>query len=160
MERILSNHLIQRATKLASDLAVILVPGRIEAQWLHRRNVFNLTRACRGRDRAHAQSPHARTLPDSRVDLRAICDRRSHCGHRLVAPVVCNMSDQPVATMTSAITYGTKINTRIRERPRMRRLSMSAIPTAAGPCKIKDITTMKPLCFNASWNAASFKITR
>src|SRR5690625_2402648 len=160
MERIWSTHRLHRATKLPGDLEGRRVPGRIEAQRLHRRNVFNLARARRGRDRAHAQSPHARTLPDSRVDLRAICDRRSHCGHRLVAHVANHGRDQPVATMTSAITYGTKINTRIRERPRMRRLSMSAIPTAAGPCKIKDITTMKPLCFNASWNAASFKITR
>src|SRR5690625_6197011 len=70
MERIWSTHRLHRATKLPGDLEGRRVPGRIEAQRLHRRNVFNLARARRGRDRAHAQSPHALTLPDSRVEDR------------------------------------------------------------------------------------------
>ena len=38
----------------------------------------------------------------------------------LRAPVSRSMSDHPVPTTTSLITYGTKMSTRIRLRPRMR----------------------------------------
>ena len=76
----------------------------------------------------------------------------------LTAPVYCSIRPQPVPTMTSEITYGTKIRTRISDRPRMFWLSRRAKATAAGPCITSDITTMKPLCASASRKFWSLKI--
>ena len=65
---------------------------------------------------------------------------------------------KPVPTTTSAITYGTKMSTRMIDCPRILRLSSSASRIATGPWSSSDITTMKALCPSASWKVGSVKI--
>ena len=76
----------------------------------------------------------------------------------LTAPLVWSIRLQPVPTMTSETTYGTKISTRISERPRIRRLSSSASPIAIGPWITSDATTMNRLCDSAAWNSGSVRM--
>ncbi len=67
---------------------------------------------------------------------------------------------KPVPTITSDTTYGTNTRTRITERPRMRRLSMSATTTATGPWSTSDMMTMNALCPSAARNSGSRKMMR
>ena len=61
-------------------------------------------------------------------------------------------------TTTSAITYGTKMSTRMSDCPRILRLSSRASSSATGPWISSDITTMNALWPSASWKSGSVRI--
>ena len=62
---------------------------------------------------------------------------------------------QTIAVMTSAMTYGAKNTSRRTVRPRKRRLSISASPSANGIWMTSDSTTMSALCPTAPRNTWS-----
>ena len=64
----------------------------------------------------------------------------------------------PVPAMTSETTHGTKINTRMIERPLILRFISSAIRMASGPWISRDSTTIVTLCSNALWNLGSVRM--
>ena len=66
------------------------------------------------------------------------------------APVGCSIRLQPVPTMTSDTTYGTKIRVRIRARPLNFWFSRRAKRIARGPWITKEATTTKSVWPSAS----------
>ncbi len=60
-------------------------------------------------------------------------------------------------TVTSASTYGTNTSSRNTVRPRKRRLSSSATPSAIGPWTSSEPTTMMALLRSASRKIGSWK---
>ena len=63
-------------------------------------------------------------------------------------------------TITSETTYGTKISTRMTERPAHLLVQQQGQADGDRPWMIRDSTTMKPLCSSASWNAVSLRMIR
>lgn len=75
------------------------------------------------------------------------------------APVVWRMRLQPVPTMTSETTYGTKIRVRISARPLNFWLSSRAKRMASGPWMTSEATTTNSVCPNACWKFGSVRMT-
>ena len=77
----------------------------------------------------------------------------------LTAPFFWSSRLQPVPTMTSETTYGTKMSVRIRPRPLNFWLSRRAKRMANGPWITRDPMTISKVCRIACWKFGSFNAT-